>query len=99
MGAVFACPPILSSSLERDLVVMRDAGIRVVVAATDGDPLPRPRLEHPQLALVLGNEGRGVSRQLRALADMAIALPMAPGADSLSVTAAGAILMFAARHV
>ena len=43
-------------------------------------------------ALVLGSEGHGVSREM----DL-VALPMAPGVESLNVAAAAAILLYELR--
>jgi TrmH family RNA methyltransferase len=48
------------------------------------------------LALVLGNEGAGVSAELVAEADEAVCIPMAPGAESLNAAAAAAVCLFEA---
>lgn len=46
------------------------------------------------LALVLGNEARGVSSAVSKLADQNIYIPMNPETESLNVAVAGGILMF-----
>jgi len=46
-------------------------------------------------ALILGNEGRGPRPEAFARATRALAVPVAPGADSLNVSSAGAILLWA----
>jgi RNA methyltransferase, TrmH family len=46
------------------------------------------------VAIVLGNEGSGVSDALRALADEQVAIPMVPGIESLNVAAAAAVCAF-----
>lgn len=50
------------------------------------------------VAWVLGNEGAGVSEALLKAASLRVAIPMAGGAESLNVAAAGAICMFEARR-
>ena len=46
------------------------------------------------LALVLGNEGQGVSEEVIQVADQTIYIPMPGQAESLNVAVAGGILMF-----
>jgi TrmH family RNA methyltransferase len=48
------------------------------------------------LALVVGNEGAGVSAELLAQADEAVSIPMAPGAESLNAAVAAAVCLFEA---
>ena len=46
-------------------------------------------------ALMLGNEGKGLSDALLRLADLELTIPMARGVDSLNVGAATAVLLYA----
>jgi tRNA G18 (ribose-2'-O)-methylase SpoU len=52
-----------------------------------GRPLPA------RLALLLGTEGRGLSAEALAAADLQVRIPMAPEMDSLNVAAAGAVAL------
>jgi 23S rRNA (guanosine2251-2'-O)-methyltransferase len=49
-------------------------------------------------AIVLGNEGAGVSRLVADLCDGALSIPMAGHVDSLNVSAAAAVLMYEYRR-
>lgn len=53
----------------------------------------------PRVALMVGAEDGGLSRELLAVADVVVRIPMAPGVDSLNVATAAAIALhrFAAR--
>lgn len=51
----------------------------------------------PRLAIVLGNEGDGLSDQNIAQADYVVCIPMAHGVDSLNVSAAAAIAFWQLR--
>ena len=46
-------------------------------------------------ALSVGNEGAGPRDELLAAAEAVVAIPMAPGVDSLNAGVAGAVLMYA----
>ena len=46
------------------------------------------------LALLLGNEGAGVRAELSEKSTQRVAIPIAPGAESLNVAAAAAILLW-----
>ncbi len=51
----------------------------------------------PRLALVFGNEGAGLSEMVSTRCDALVALPMAPGAESLNVAVAAGIMLFELR--
>lgn len=63
------------------------------VADAQGDPFSRAERAPDRLALVLGNEGEGVSDEIRRDAARIVAIRLARGTESLNVGAAGAILM------
>ncbi len=64
----------------------------VVIGGTDGGVLP------PRLALVVGNEGAGISQTVAERAVQRIAIRMSPGVESLNVAVATGILLYALRH-
>lgn len=66
-------------------------GFSAVVSAVGAPPLPDP--PPARAALVLGNEGAGVSDAARARADVLAGIPLRGRAESLNVAAAGAILL------
>jgi tRNA G18 (ribose-2'-O)-methylase SpoU len=50
-----------------------------------------------KLALVLGSEGDGLSRQALSVADTVVTIPMSHGVDSLNVAAASAVALYTLR--
>ncbi|MEO8083606.1 MAG: TrmH family RNA methyltransferase, partial [Ardenticatenales bacterium] len=48
----------------------------------------------PGVALVLGNEARGLSADVDALVEARVRLPMVGRAESLNVAVAGGVLMY-----
>ena len=52
--------------------------------------------ERPErVALLLGSEGDGLSRQALGVADVTVTIPMGHGVDSLNVAAASAVALYA----
>ena len=97
-GATVALPFARLADWPRDLERLRDAGYTVLALtpraeAVDigelGDRRPLPA----RLALLLGTEGRGLSAEALAAADLQVRIPMAPEMDSLNVAAAGAVAL------
>ena len=71
----------------------------LVLWATDGhgEPVDR-RAVPPRLALVVGNEGHGVSDSARQRAERLVAIPIAAGVESLNVAVATGILLHELRR-
>lgn len=72
---------------------LKEGGYQIYVAAMGGrvslDDLGRV----PRLAVVFGNEHRGVSQEMREVADGAFSIPMRGFVESLNVSVAAAIAM------
>jgi TrmH family RNA methyltransferase len=96
MGAHFHHPALSCSWDELD--DFRDRH-RLTLWAADaaGDALD-PARAPARLALVVGNEGAGLSAEARARADALAALPIAATVESLNVAVATGILLYALRR-
>jgi TrmH family RNA methyltransferase len=83
--------PIVSADWAEFAPWLREREIAALAAAGDGSPLGAypPR----RAALVVGNEGSGISAESRAHAHAVVAIPLRGRAESLNVTAATAILL------
>lgn len=91
MGALFSLPAVVAS--QQDVLTWcHERKCTLLIAAADGEPLGQSPLTRPA-AIVLGNEGAGVSPGLRK-AGRAVAIPLAAGTESLNVAVAGGILLF-----
>ena len=51
----------------------------------------------PRLAIALGNEGSGLSAEIRAAARKSISLPIAASVESLNVAVAAGIILYELR--
>ncbi|HWA41382.1 MAG TPA: RNA methyltransferase [Gemmatimonadales bacterium] len=93
MGAAFKLPNLHATDQEfRDWA----AGAKAAVwtTAMDGTDLTTARRPTGPLAVLLGNEGAGVRADLAATAALRVTIPITPGAESLNVAAAAAILLW-----
>jgi TrmH family RNA methyltransferase len=94
MGSLFSMPVARHGEPAALLEPARRAGLRVVAADPhQGEVWHR----HPWAggaALVLGNEARGLSDDVRPLVDTWIRLPMVGRAESLNVAVTGGVLMY-----
>jgi len=96
-GSVFRLPVArakLSEALER----MKALGLRLVATASHkGSPLDQANLSGP-LAIFVGSEGAGVSRDLIKAMDEVVAIPQATQVDSLNVGVAASIVLYEAAR-
>ena len=96
-GHIFSLPVIEHSPIEA-VKVLRDLSPSLkVIAATpteQADSLADFNRSGP-VALMLGNEGHGLSEEALSLADHWIRIPIAKGVDSLNVSASAAVLLYA----
>jgi TrmH family RNA methyltransferase len=94
MGASFRLPAVATDA-ESFLVWASEHDLELWVAAPDGETATRhgPRARRPALALVLGNEGAGVSEPIGQAARRWVSVPLQPGVESLNVAVAAGILL------
>jgi RNA methyltransferase, TrmH family len=96
MGALFRLPAVETSP--DDFIAWAGAGgIEIWATSADGEPIGRaelgPRHLRAPVALVVGNEGAGTSKRITAAARRQLAVPLAPGVESLNVAVAAGILL------
>lgn len=99
-GAAARTPVARATNLTRTLQSYRKAGVVVVGLAADGDAelTDLDALEGP-VCVVVGSEGKGLSRLVGETCDLRVRIPMPGGAESLNAgVAAGVALYEAARR-
>ncbi|MFF9818472.1 TrmH family RNA methyltransferase [Streptomyces sp. NPDC014006] len=98
MGAVFSVPYARLETWPKGLDAVREAGFTLLALTPDEkartlDECAPHTME--RVALMLGAEGDGLSRQALAAADEWVRIPMSHGVDSLNVGAAAAVAFYA----
>lgn len=96
-GSIFHVPVAVGVELEAVLQKVRDAGLAILAADIKGDDLLDVRqagaLAAPT-AWLFGNEARGLSGELLALADRAITVPIYGHAESMNLATAASVCLY-----
>jgi 23S rRNA (guanosine2251-2'-O)-methyltransferase len=98
-GAAARTPVARATNLTRALEAYKKAGLAIVGLAADGDTEvgELAALEGP-VVIVIGSEGKGLSRLVGETCDFRVRIPMPGGGESLNAgVAAGIVLYEAAR--
>lgn len=97
-GALFEVPVVRAGDPEEVLDVLAQRGVRCLgTQARGGEPYDRVDWS-PPMALVLGNEARGLGESVTRRVDGWVTIPMAGRADSLNVAMAASVLLFEAAR-
>ena len=94
MGSLFHLPLRVVQDLPAALAELRRAGFSVLSTELGGEPFYARQGVGPDAALVIGNEGNGVSPAVRAEATHHLSLPMRGRAESLNAAVAAGIMMY-----
>ena len=93
-GTVYALPILHVDSAAQAVELAASLGKRFAVTVPCGGTSYTDVDLSRDVALVIGNEGRGVSDEIMAAADILITIPMRNGVESLNATVSGSILMY-----
>ncbi|KAM3093958.1 TrmH family RNA methyltransferase [Phormidesmis sp. 146-35] len=97
-GQWFRLPMAVSADLRTEILNCKAAGMQIVATVpTATQTYWQVDFCRPSLIL-LGNEGAGLSEDLRALADCQVTIPLSPGVESLNVAIAAALLLYEAKR-
>jgi TrmH family RNA methyltransferase len=92
-GSIFRLPVARVKLLEA-LEAMKKQSLRLVATASHkGTPLDQAKLSGP-LAIFIGSEGAGLSRDLIKEMDEVVAIPQAPQVESLNAGVAASIVLY-----
>jgi RNA methyltransferase, TrmH family len=95
MGALFHRPVYISTWEELDTFRAREA---VTLWGADAEGTPLERLRAPdRLALLVGNEGAGLSSDGRARIGQSVSIPIGSSVESLNVAVATGIILYQLR--
>jgi 23S rRNA (guanosine2251-2'-O)-methyltransferase len=94
-GAAARVPVAQAVNLTRTLKAYQDAGCMVIGLAADGDvSLPELNLADGPLVVVIGSEGKGLSRLVTETCDQLVSIPMHSQLESLNAGVAGGIALY-----
>ena len=97
-GAAARVPVARATNLTRTLHSYRDAGMFVVGLDGESDTdLASVELVNGPVVLVVGSEGKGLSRLVRESCDVVASIPISSAAESLNAGVAAGIALYVAR--
>lgn len=97
-GASLHLPAAKVSNIAQTLEQLKKKGIWIIGADAGGD---RPYFDadyRDPLAIVIGNEGRGIRRLVKEKCDFLVRIPIFGKIESLNASVAGALVMFEAAR-
>ncbi|EGK09709.1 23S rRNA (guanosine(2251)-2'-O)-methyltransferase RlmB [Kroppenstedtia eburnea] len=93
-GAVEHVPVVRVTNLNRTADELKERGVWLVAGDADASARYDEMDYSLPVALVIGNEGKGVSRRLKEKCDFTVGLPMKGAVSSLNASVAAALLMY-----
>jgi TrmH family RNA methyltransferase len=96
-GSVFRLP-LLPASAKECFARLRAAGVRIFSTAVEGAKAADRVDLAGAVALVIGNEGNGVPKDVAAEADGAVTIPCPGKVESLNAAVAASVLLYAASR-
>ena len=97
MGSVFRVPVAVVPDLQDAIKKMKQNGIETYAAHLNGMEYQKGAFGK-DIALLIGNEAKGLSDEVSVMADKLIKIPMEGKVESLNAAVATAILMYEARR-
>ncbi len=96
MGSIFRVPFVISTNLSETVDKLQKSGIIVYAAHLQGKIYYDETNFKESSAILIGNEGNGLSDEISEKADRKIKIPMCGKVESLNASVAAAILMYEA---
>ena len=93
MGAAFRLP-IAAATMEETAEFFKQKQIPLYATALSDKSVPLTTVDLTRAAVLIGNEGRGISKQAASLSDRLIIIPMEGRAESLNASVAASIIMY-----
>lgn len=93
-GALHTIPVCRAKSVIRAIEFLKESGLKIVSATEKSDSsITKSDLKGP-LAVIMGSEDRGVSKEVLELTDETVSIPISGSTDSLNVSVAAGIILY-----
>jgi 23S rRNA (guanosine2251-2'-O)-methyltransferase len=94
VGALHTFPVCREKSIVRAIEFLKESGLKIICAdEKSGKSVSEADLKGPSV-LIMGAEDKGISRELLALSDTMVRIPMSGDIGSLNVSVASGILLY-----
>ena len=96
MGAMFRMPFLVSENLPKEMLRMKERGVKLYAAHLKGTENHWGFDYREPTAFMIGNEGNGLQEDIASLADHYLRIPMMGQTESLNAGVAASVLMYEA---
>lgn len=96
VGAVFHIPVARVTNIAKTMEKLKKTGLWIYGLDMDGTDYYKESLDGP-IAVVVGSEGRGLSRLVKEKCDVILSIPMCGKVNSLNASNAGAVVIYEVR--
>ena len=97
MGAVFRCP-VWTCGVPELRALLTASGLPLYGAALRTDTVDARSVDYGRCAIAIGSEGKGLSRELLAVCDRTVLIPMSDHCESLNAAIAASVLLWEAAR-
>ncbi len=98
-GSVFRVPVLFAETPEQVAGQLKEKGRRLIATCFDTNKRYFDIDMKKGIALIIGNEGNGISKELINLSDEKVKIPMEGSIDSLNAAVAAGIMMYEAQRI
>ena len=93
-GSVFRIPAYYTAGAREGVELLKDAGLQIIGTGFDTEDMYYDVDMRQNTAVVIGNEGNGISEEMAALCDRTVKIPMRGNIESLNAAVAAGILIY-----
>lgn len=94
MGAIFRVNCFENLNLKKKLIDLKEEGYKVVVTALDAEKYHYDLTFDEKYVIVIGNEAKGVGKEVQELADVKVKIPMLGRTESLNASVATSLMAY-----
>jgi TrmH family RNA methyltransferase len=98
MGTAFRLPVVRSRAVATLIADWKAAGVRIVATVPKGGVSMYDVDFTKPTAVLVGGEGAGLPKEIAAIADARVSIPMHGGVESLNAAVASAVLLYEAQR-
>lgn len=98
MGSLFRVPVMYTHDLSETIKKLQGSGAKVFAAHLNGECDYSEATYGERVAILIGNEGNGLSDEISSLSDTLVKIPMSGKVESLNAAVAAALMMYEVRR-
>ncbi|MCX5725570.1 MAG: 23S rRNA (guanosine(2251)-2'-O)-methyltransferase RlmB [Candidatus Saganbacteria bacterium] len=96
IGSIFHLPIVHVENIKETIMALKQSGIKIIAASLDAKKSYYDADLGGPVAIIFGNESKGLGRQIEVLCDGSVKIPMPGKAQSLNVGVSAAVILYEA---